>query len=140
MFRSTHLHYTAILTLSQCLLISVSGQKAEFFFRTRKMLKVCFCFLLHIFGLVLWRSVAWRTIIAGLYYVLHFKMFQLHLFVVCFQGKEKAERSRSSAGQWNCTLPTNDQDVRRKGRQEKRDSATVSTKTQEEAILSLIHI
>ena len=39
---------------------------------------------------------AWRTIIAGLYYVLHFKVYLFHLFVVCFQGKEKAERSRAS--------------------------------------------
>ena len=64
--------------------------------KTRKTLKVYFCFLLQSFGLALWRSMAWRTIIAGLYYILHFKVFPFHLFVVCFQGKEKAERSRAS--------------------------------------------
>ena len=53
-----------------------------------------------------------------------------------FSGKEKAERSRASAGQWNCTLPTNDQDEPRKGRQEKKNSVTVSSKTQGEAVLA----
>ena len=53
-------------------------------------------FYCRVLGLALWRSMAWRTIIAGLYYVLHFKVYLFHLFVVCFQGKEKAERSRAS--------------------------------------------
>ena len=79
------------ICLSQCLLISVSGQKAQFFFSTRKTLKVYFCFLLQSFGLALWRSMAWRTIIAGLYYILHFKVFPFHLFVVFREKKKQRE-------------------------------------------------
>ena len=38
------------ICLSRCLLVSVSGQKAEFFFRTRKTSKVYIYFLLQSFG------------------------------------------------------------------------------------------
>ena len=94
------------ICLSQCLLISVSGQKAKKFFRTRKMLKAYFSFLLQSFGLVLWHSMAWRTIIAGLYYVLHFKVFLFHLFVVFREKKKQREAEQVQASGTAPSRPT----------------------------------
>jgi len=101
------------ICLSQCLLISVSGQKAKKFFRTRKMMKGYFSFLLQSFGLALWHSMAWRTIIAGLYYVLHFKVFLFHLFVVFREKKKQREAEQVQASGTAPSRPTTRMDQER---------------------------
>ena len=56
-----------------------------------------FLFFYCSFGLALWRSMAWRTIIVRLYYVLHFKVFLLHLFVVFREKKKQREAEQVQA-------------------------------------------